>query len=66
MISRVEVHPGRYHDSVRLMQASKALQEVAGVSDALVAMATELNLGLLADMGLSSGTLLPVALPIRV
>jgi FdrA protein len=51
MISRVEIHPGRYHDSVRLMQASKALQDVAGVSDALVAMATELNLSLLDDMG---------------
>ncbi|MDJ0952745.1 MAG: FdrA family protein [Acidimicrobiia bacterium] len=51
MVSRVEVHPGRYHDSVRLMQASKALQEVAGVTDALVAMATDLNLSLLADMG---------------
>ncbi len=50
MISRVEVHRGRYHDSVRLMQASKALQEVPGVTDALVAMATELNLSLLADM----------------
>jgi FdrA protein len=50
MISRVEIHPGRYHDSVRLMQASKALQDVSGVSDALVAMATELNLGLLEDM----------------
>ncbi len=51
MISRVEVHPGRYHDSVRLMQASKALQEVSGVAEALVAMATDLNLSLLADMG---------------
>lgn len=51
MISRVEVLPGRYHDSVRLMQASKALQGVTGVGDALVAMATELNLSLLADMG---------------
>ncbi len=50
MVSRVEVHPGRYHDSVRLMQASKALQEVPGVGNALVAMATELNLALLADM----------------
>ncbi len=50
MVSRVEVHPGRYHDSVRLMQASKALQEVAGVTDALVAMATDLNLSLLAEM----------------
>ncbi|MCP3995267.1 MAG: FdrA family protein [bacterium] len=51
MISRVEIHPGRYHDSVRLMQASKALQDVSGVTDALVAMATELNLSLLDDMG---------------
>jgi FdrA protein len=51
MISRVEIHPGRYHDSVRLMQASKALQDVSGVTDALVAMATELNLSLLEDMG---------------
>jgi len=32
------------------MQASKALQGVEGVTDALVAMATELNLSLLADM----------------
>ena len=51
MISRVEVYPGRYHDSVRLMQASKALQDVPGVADALVAMATELNLTLLEEMG---------------
>ena len=56
MISRVEVHPGRYHDSVRLMQASKALQQVPGVEDALVAMATELNLALLADMGFDPET----------
>jgi FdrA protein len=51
MIARVEIHPGRYHDSVRLMQASKALQGVDGVTGALVAMATELNLSLLEDMG---------------
>jgi FdrA protein len=56
MISRVEIHPGRYHDSVRLMQASKALQGVEGVTDALVAMATELNLSLLADMGFDMDT----------
>ena len=55
MISRVEIHPGRYHDSVRLMQASKALQDVPGVTDALVAMATELNLSLLEDMGFDMG-----------
>jgi FdrA protein len=51
MISRVEIQHGRYHDSVRLMQASKALQGVAGVDDALVAMGTDLNVSLLADMG---------------
>ena len=56
MIARVEIHPGRYHDSVRLMQASRALQNVDGVADALVAMATELNLGLLADMGFDPDT----------
>ena len=55
MISRVEIHPGRYHDSVRLMQASKALQDVPGVTDALVAMATELNLSLLEDMVKTNG-----------
>ncbi|RLE18437.1 MAG: fatty-acid metabolism regulator protein, partial [Actinobacteria bacterium] len=58
MISRVEIHPGRYHDSVRLMQASKALQGVEGVTDALVAMATELNLSLLADMGFDMDTVI--------
>ena len=51
MIARLEVRPGRYHDSVRLMQASKALQGVPGISDALVAMGTELNLSLLGEMG---------------
>ncbi len=51
MLSRVEVHSGRYYDSVRLMQASKALLDVPEVTQALVAMATELNLNLLADMG---------------
>ena len=60
MISRVEIHPGRYHDSVRLMQASKALQGVEGVTDALVAMATELNLSLLADMGFDMSTVIGV------
>ena len=38
MIARVEIHPGRYHDSVRLMQASRALLDVPGVHDALVAI----------------------------
>jgi succinyl-CoA synthetase alpha subunit len=48
----VEVRPGTYRDSVSLMQVSRAVQQSPGVSAALVAMATELNLGLLAEMGL--------------
>jgi FdrA protein len=47
----VEVRRGTYHDSVRLMQASRALQQAHGVEEALVAMATDLNRELLAGMG---------------
>ncbi len=47
----VEVRRGTYHDSVRLMQASRALQQAQGVEEALVAMATDLNRELLAGMG---------------
>ncbi len=47
----VEVRRGTYHDSVRLMQASRSLQQAQGVEEALVAMATDLNRELLAGMG---------------
>ncbi|MGZ5382464.1 MAG: FdrA family protein [Acidimicrobiia bacterium] len=47
----VEVRKGTYHDSVRLMQASRTLQQAQGVEEALVAMATDLNRELLAGMG---------------
>jgi FdrA protein len=47
----VQLRRGAYRDSVRLMQVSQALQAVPGVSAALVAMATELNLELAAGMG---------------
>ncbi len=47
----VEVRAGQYRDSVRLMQISRALADLPGVTEALVAMATELNLELLAGMG---------------
>jgi FdrA protein len=40
-----------YRDSVQLLQVSQALRSVPGVSAALVAMATELNLDLAAGMG---------------
>jgi FdrA protein len=47
----VQVRRGSYQDSVSLMQVSRELQDRPGVGSALVAMATELNVGLLADMG---------------
>jgi FdrA protein len=47
----VEVRSGAYHDSVTLMRAGRRLAERTGVSAALTAMATPLNLTLLADLG---------------
>ncbi|GLY82768.1 FdrA family protein [Actinoallomurus iriomotensis] len=47
----VEVRPGAYHDSVTLMRAGRRLAERPGVSAALTAMATTLNVDLLAEMG---------------
>jgi FdrA protein len=47
----VEVRRGAYYDSVTLMQVSKSVNQAPGVSAALVAMATNLNTGLLATMG---------------
>jgi FdrA protein len=51
MIDHLEVRSGAYHDSVTLMQVSRRVADVAGVTSALVAMATELNLDLLVGMG---------------
>jgi FdrA protein len=51
MVERVRVRPGEYHDSVTLMQVTAALGRLDGVEAALVATATELNLGLLTDLG---------------
>jgi FdrA protein len=47
----VEVRRGSYHDSVTLMQVSRTLGAVDGVSAAQVAMATDLNLDVLRGMG---------------
>lgn len=47
----VEARPGAYADSVTLMQVSAQARAAPGVAAALVAMATELNLGLLAGLG---------------
>jgi FdrA protein len=47
----VRVRRGAYVDSVTLMQVSRRIAALDGVSAALVAMATELNLDLAAGMG---------------
>ena len=49
----VELRRGAYHDSVTLLQLSRTLADRDDVEAALVAMATELNLDLLAGMGFS-------------
>lgn len=53
-VRHVEARGGIYADSVTLMRVSADVQAVAGVKSALVAMATELNLGLLADLGMTA------------
>ncbi|WP_068251279.1 FdrA family protein [Janibacter corallicola] len=47
----VERRPGAYADSVALLQVSKDVAAVAGVRAAQVAMATPLNLDVIASMG---------------
>ena len=47
----IEARPGAYADSVTLMQVSADVQQAHDVHAALIAMATELNLGLAAAMG---------------
>jgi FdrA protein len=51
-MEHVEARPGAYADSVTLMQVTAKAQAIDGVQAALVAMGTELNLELLAGLGL--------------
>ncbi|WP_283133691.1 FdrA family protein [Rhizohabitans arisaemae] len=51
-MNTVQLRRGAYHDSVTLMRISQGLTALPGVEVALVAMATELNLGLARDLGL--------------
>jgi FdrA protein len=54
MADHVDVRRGAYADSVSLMQVSRRVADVDGVSAALIAMATELNLDVLAGMGFAT------------
>jgi FdrA protein len=65
-MDRVEVRRGRYFDSVRLMQASAAVEAVSGVERALVAMGTDLNRSLLAGLGFATPDLGPDDLVLAV
>jgi FdrA protein len=51
MSTRVFVHPGCYQDSARLMQVSRELAAIPGVSEAVAMMGTETNRRLLAEAG---------------
>ncbi|TFV90190.1 FdrA family protein [Blastococcus sp. CT_GayMR20] len=52
-VRSVTLRSGVYADSVRLMQVSREIQGLEGVTAVLVAMATPLNLELAAGMGLA-------------
>lgn len=56
MTSLVEARSGFYQDSVSLMHVSRRVSLVKGVEAALVAMATELNLATLREMGFTVPT----------
>ena len=49
MITKSEIRPGAYYDSVVLMQLQRSLADLPGVDDAGVVMATPANKELLAD-----------------
>ncbi len=50
-VTHVEIRPGAYADSVSLLQVSRDVAATPGVTAAQVAMATPLNLDVLAGMG---------------
>jgi len=52
-VRSVSLRSGVYADSVRLMQVSREISALDGVTAVLVAMATPLNLELAAGMGLA-------------
>lgn len=56
-MKHVSVRKDSYYDSVFLMLASRGVQKMPGVKDAVVAMATPMNLDLLADMGFAADSL---------
>ena len=56
-MKRITVKRGSYYDSVFLMLATRGLKGLVGVRDAIVAMATPMNVELLSDMGFPAAEL---------
>ncbi len=63
---QVQLRRGSYVDSVTLMQVSRRVAGVDGVTGALVAMATGLNLDLAAEMGFEVGASSPQEMLVAV
>jgi succinyl-CoA synthetase alpha subunit len=53
-MKRITVHKDSYYDSVFLMLATRGVKSLPGISNAVVAMATPMNLDLLGDMGFAA------------
>ena len=62
----VEVRAGAYADSVALLQVSRTVAGTPGVEAAQVAMATDLNLEVLAQMGFTLPATTPDAMVVGV
>lgn len=65
-VDHVDLRPGMYADSVTLLQVSQRVSQVAGVDAAMVAMATELNLDVIAGMGFAVPSVDPNVLIVAV
>lgn len=54
-MKKVSIRKDSYYDSVFLMLSAREIKKMQGVSDAVVAMATPMNLDLLNDLGFMTG-----------
>lgn len=50
MTRYVELRSGAYYDSVSLMQVSRTVRGTPGVTDAMIGMGTDLNVGMIRDL----------------
>lgn len=50
MTRHVELRSGAYYDSVSLMHVSRTIRDTPGVTDAMIGMGTDLNVGMIRDL----------------